>query len=105
MVRAQWHELDGTWGFAYDDTRVGIADGWEQSADSFTRSIRVPFPPEAPASGIDDNNFHPVVWYRREFTEADLLLAGWGSQGDQVLLHFGAVDYRADVWLDGGVPR
>ncbi len=101
LVRPQWRELDGTWGFAYDDARVGIPEGWERSPDRFTRSIRVPFPPESAASGIGDNTFHPVVWYRREFTQADLRLAGWGAQGDQVLLHFGAVDYRSDVWLDG----
>ncbi len=101
LVRPRWRELDGDWGFAYDDTRTGITDGWERSAEPFTRSIRVPFPPESPASGIGDNNFHPVVWYRREFTETDLRLAGWGTQGDRVLLHFGAVDYRSDVWLNG----
>jgi beta-galactosidase/beta-glucuronidase len=101
MVRALWHELDGDWGFAYDDGRVGITDGWDGATDPFTRSIQVPFPPESAASGIGDNSFHPVVWYRREFTEADLRLAGWGSQGENVLLHFGAVDYRADVWLNG----
>lgn len=101
LVRTQWHELDGEWGFSYDDARVGLTEGWERSDRAFTRSIAVPFPPESPASGIGDNRFHPVVWYRREFTSADLRLAGWGAQGERVLLHFGAVDYRADVWLDG----
>jgi beta-galactosidase/beta-glucuronidase len=101
MVRASWRQLDGLWDFAYDDSREGVAAGWRVDETPFTESIRVPFPPESAASGIGDNSFHPVVWYRREVTESDLRMAGWGSQGDQALLHFGAVDYRADVWLDG----
>ncbi|TFC90059.1 glycoside hydrolase family 2 protein [Cryobacterium sp. TMT4-31] len=101
LVRNSWRELDGSWGFAHDDGREGILAHWEASALPFDRSIRIPFPPESQASGIGDNGFHPVVWYRREVTEADVRLAGYDIQGDQMLLHFGAVDYRADVWLDG----
>lgn len=88
----------------------------------------MPFPPESPASGVGETGFLPEVWYRRTIDAADLRRAWFatdgaagspdggpadgpdggpadgpdgGAQGDRVLLHFGAVDYRATVWLDG----
>lgn len=100
LVRPDWCDLGGRWGFAYDDDRVGTDDGWARGA-AFERTITVPFPPESKASGVGDTGFHPVVWYRRDLGEAELEQAGRGRQGHRVLLHFGAVDYRADVWLDG----
>ena len=65
------------------------------------RTITVPFPPESELSGIGDTGYHPVVWYSRMLTADDLARAGLPAQGDRVLLHFGAVDYRASVWIDG----
>ena len=100
LVRAAWLDLGGRWEFGYDDEDTGVDDRWADGHD-LDREILVPFPPESPASGIGDPGFHPVVWYRRRITRADLERAGLGVQGDRVLLHFGAVDYRADVWLDG----
>lgn len=61
----------------------------------FATAITVPFPPESHASGIGDNGMHPVVWYRRVITVEDSLRSG------RLLLHFGAVDYRARVWVNG----
>jgi beta-galactosidase/beta-glucuronidase len=59
----------------------------------------VPYPPESPASGVGVTQFHPVVWYRRTLSTAEMLPAGLGDR--RLLLHFGAVDYRATVWLNG----
>jgi beta-galactosidase/beta-glucuronidase len=101
LLRDRWVELSGTWMFASDDQNVGIAQRWFDSAAPFDREIRVPFPPESSASGIGDPGFHPVVWYRRDLFRSDLLDAGLGIQGGRVILHFAAVDYRADVWLAG----
>ncbi len=100
LVRGAWLDLSGRWEFRYDDADDGIDRSWAVRHD-FDREIVVPFPPESPASGVGDPGFHPVVWYRRRITAADLVRAGRGAQGDRVLVHFGAVDYRADVWLDG----
>ena len=97
LVRAGWTSLDGPWAFAYDDTDVGLAEHWERST-GFDRQIVVPFPPEAPASGIGDTGAHPVCWYHRELGQADLSAAG---EAGRHLLHFGAVDYEATVWVDG----
>lgn len=101
LVRRAWADLAGSWQFAFDDAGVGATEGWYGPCDAFSRRIEVPFPPESAASGIADTGFHPVVWYRRTLTSELLEQAGLGTQGDRVVLHFGAVDYRADVWLDG----
>jgi len=93
-TRPQWRDLGGPWGFAFDDSGVGLIDQWERREDVFDRVIEVPFPFESPASGINDTGFHPVVWYRRTF-EVSV------RPGHRLLLHFGAVDYRAHVWVNG----
>jgi beta-galactosidase/beta-glucuronidase len=101
MMREQWTSLVGTWAFAHDDADVGLAARWFEPAagEPFSTRIEVPFPPESPASGIGARGFHPVVWYRRSLTQEDLALGA--DDGARVLVHFGAVDYRAQVWFDG----
>jgi beta-galactosidase/beta-glucuronidase len=95
LTRPRWTDLGGQWQFAYDDNNRGIAEHWIDHPDKFDRTITVPFPPESQASGIGDTAFHPVVWYRRTFT-----VPAEDQQG-RMLLHFGAVDYRAHVWVNG----
>jgi len=104
MVREAWTSLDGTWGFAHDDADEGIDSRWFSAADTvattvFSQRIEVPYPPESPASGIGARGFHPVVWYRKTVTAA--VLAPTGTAGRRILIHFGAVDFRATVWFDG----
>jgi beta-galactosidase/beta-glucuronidase len=62
---------------------------------AYSKKIVVPFAFETKRSGIGDTSFHPWVWYRRAVTAP----AAW--RGKRVLLHFGAVDYRAMVWVNG----
>jgi beta-galactosidase/beta-glucuronidase len=96
LTRARWVDLGGTWDFAHDDDGVGVDAGWPSGSDVFSAQIEVPYPPESPLSGVGDRSFHPVVWYRRTFS--------WPANGtERLLLHFGAVDYRATVWLNGVV--
>ncbi|WP_022872185.1 glycoside hydrolase family 2 protein [Nesterenkonia alba] len=101
LVRPAYQDLDRDCGFAYDDDQLGLTEGWQHRDDIFTRTIQLPFAPESPASGIGETGYHPVVWYRLPLTPADLTTAGWQEQGDRLLLHFGAVDYMADVWVNG----
>lgn len=102
MCRPQWTGLDGTWGFAHDDLDEGEDARWfsRTAGDRFGRSIEVPYPPESPASGIGERGFHPIVWYRRIVAHQTVLPAGT-EPGSRVLIHLGAVDYRARVWCDG----
>ena len=95
LTRDRWTDLCGPWRFAFDDADTGVAQGWFGREDAFDRTIVVPFPPESPASGIGDSAPHPVVWYRRTFVVAE------ADREGGLLLHFGAVDYRATVWLNG----
>ena len=112
LLRRHWADLCGPWDFAPDPDDAGLDAGWWAGGDGseaggsapaapFDRVIRVPFPPESPASGIGDRAPQRVVWYRRRITGADLDAAGLDLQGDRLVLHLGAVDHTADVWLDG----
>jgi hypothetical protein len=95
LRRGRWTDLCGPWGFAFDDDDRGLAERWFDEAAPFDREIVVPFPPESRLSGVHDTGFHPVVWYRREIRleEAD--------RANRLRLHFGAVDYKATVWVNG----
>jgi len=86
--REQWLNLNGRWEFAFDDNDTGVPA-------QFPKTITVPFCFESSKSGIGDTSFHPVVWYRRKID----IPRDWA--GRHVLLHFGAVDYRASVWVNG----
>ncbi|WP_375386130.1 glycoside hydrolase family 2 protein [uncultured Microbacterium sp.] len=98
-MRAHWLDISGPWGFAFDDDGVGLRDRWYTCA-GFDRTIQVPFPPESPASGVHDPGFHSVLWYHRRVSTSDIAEAGHGD-GRRLMLHFGAVDYRAVVWVNG----
>src|SRR5438270_8184708 len=89
--RAAWQSLDGEWEFAFDaDAR------WRTPGDArFDRTIRVPFAPETEASGVRENGFFRACWYRRTFRAPPL------RDGERLLLHFGAVDHTATVWVNG----
>jgi beta-galactosidase/beta-glucuronidase len=93
--REQWMTLNGPWEFEFDDNDVGLTENWGAGARKFSRTILVPFCFESRRSGIGDPSFHPQVWYRRSFA----VPPQW--KGRTVLLHFGAVDYEARVWLNG----
>jgi beta-galactosidase/beta-glucuronidase len=93
--REQWMTLNGRWEFEFDDSDSGLKENWSTGGRKFTRNILVPFCFESRMSGIGDTSFHPQVWYRRGFS----VPPAW--KGRRVLLHFGAVDYEARVWLNG----
>jgi hypothetical protein len=95
MVRKQWQNLNGLWQFAVakdkDEAPVG------RKLDD---QILVPFPVESALSGVMKHAER--AWYRRTFT----IPKDW--KGQRVLLHFGAVDWEAKVWVNGkelGVHR
>ncbi|HEY1214899.1 MAG TPA: beta galactosidase jelly roll domain-containing protein, partial [Bryobacteraceae bacterium] len=95
FMRSSWMSLNGEWDFAFDDQNQGLTQRWNASPLPNPRKIVVPYCFESRLSGIGDTSFHPVFWYRRGFSVPKT----W--TGKHVLLHFGAVDYRASVWLHG----
>ncbi len=90
LVREHWQSLNGLWKFAFDNDNL-----YHHPADpiNWSNQIRVPYPPESETSGIGDRGFHRACWYERDFD----IKAG----GERVMLHFGAVDYSARVWVNG----
>ncbi len=96
LVRDAWTDLNGLWEFSYDDNDEGERERWYRpGSPTFAREILVPFPPESSASGVGDTGPHSVVWYRRGFVAPEV------GTSQRVILHFGAVDYRANVWVNG----
>ena len=88
MVRAEWQNLNGLWNYAIRPAGElpGTWDG----------EILVPFAAESSLSGVGRRvGAEQELWYERTFT----IPAKWS--GRRVLLHFGAVDWRADVWVNG----
>jgi beta-galactosidase/beta-glucuronidase len=92
--RGDWLNLNGDWRFDFDDADKGFKEGWYNQHD-YSRQIAVPYAFQTKLSGIHDTDLHDVVWYERDFD----VPSSWA--GKQVLLQFGAVDYRAWVWVNG----
>jgi beta-galactosidase/beta-glucuronidase len=94
FVRKEWLNLNGEWEFAFDDANKGRDMGWHFGL-GLEKRIVVPFPYQSEASGINDKSIHENVWYARNFE----IPHEW--RGQNVLLHFGAVDYRSILWING----
>lgn len=94
FVRTDWINLNGLWSFDFDFGKSGYARGLQFSC-GFDREIVVPFCPESILSGIAYTDFMESIWYHRLLT----IPQHWS--GKQVLLHFGAVDFETDIYLDG----
>lgn len=90
LRRPEWTSLNGPWQFALDAEAVHQAP----RTVPFDSTIEVPFSPETRRSGIADTGLYKACWYRREVELAPI------AATERVLLHFGAVDYEATVWVD-----
>lgn len=89
LVRPAWQNLNGHWNYA-----IRPADA--PQPELFDGKILVPYPVESSLSGVQRRLAeNEVLWYERRFT----VPAEW-RQG-ALLLHFGAVDWEADVYLNG----
>lgn len=96
--RREWLNLNGQWDFCFDDEDCGISQAWYLGAADFGQKICVPFVYQSNASLIGDSTPHDIVWYKRTFSVSP-------EEGQQVILHFGAVDYMADVYVNGNHVR
>ena len=93
--RRDWMNLNGKWSFKIDKSKSGLAKKYYQPQTKFDRTINVPFCPESVLSGIEYMDFMDAVWYSREFTIPEKY------SGLRAILHFGAVDYKATVYING----
>jgi len=94
MVREQWMNLNGEWQFEIDHGNSGKERKLFES-DKLDGKIIVPFCPESKLSGVENKDFMAAVWYKREISVPD----EWNSK--RVLIHFGASDYKTEVWING----
>ena len=94
FVREQWQNLNGAWDFAFDDANRGEALRWYRDFPAQRRQIQVPFTYETKSSGIQDESYHPYLWYRRELT-------AHVPAGNRMILHFEGSDYLTKVWVNG----
>jgi beta-galactosidase/beta-glucuronidase len=78
--RSSWVNLNGEWEFG------------ARESETFDRRILVPFSAQSELSGLNARDPGDVVWYRRRFD---------APASAQLIVHFGAVDYRATVWVNG----
>lgn len=93
FVRPCWQNLNGEWEFAFDDENIGLIKKWYQRGEKLEQSIVVPFVYQAELSGIQAKEPHDIVWYKRDFQV--------NQEERHVILHFGAVDYEAQVFING----
>ena len=96
LERKNWLNLNGTWQFEIDNSRVGVDRGYEKR-DDFKGKILVPFCPESPLSGVGHRDFIFGCWYRRTFTLPK------SFAGNRTLLHFGACYYAARIYVNGAL--
>ena len=88
MSRDAWQNLNGLWDYALKPAGSNIPA-------SFDGKILVPYPVESSLSGVMKTvGEKQELWYHRSFT----VPSGWN--GKDVMLHFGAVDWKADVWVN-----
>ena len=95
FVRKDWMNLNGIWKYAFDFGLSGEERKWYEDVSEFKGDINVPFCPESELSGVKYVDFINGIWYTRTFK----IPKEW--KGDRVFIHFGAVDYKAVIYING----
>jgi beta-galactosidase/beta-glucuronidase len=90
LRRAEWFSLNGHWDFQMD----ADAELAQPGQLTWPSTILVPFSPETERSGVADTGLYRACWYRRRFAAPNC------DAEQRLILHFGAVDYHATVWLN-----
>jgi hypothetical protein len=90
LRRKNWMSLNGWWDFSIDKQA-----NFKMSTVPWDAKILIPFSPETKKSAIHNTGYYKACWYRRDFTIGSL------KEHERVILHFGAVDHRATVWING----
>lgn len=94
MERAAWLNLNGEWNFKFDDQNEGLIEKWYLET-TYDQKIIVPYTYQCEMSSVNIQAVHDVIWYQRSFDIPKEM------QGKTILLNFGAVDYKADIWING----
>lgn len=94
FVRNDWVNLNGEWTYEFDFGKSGTHRNL-QNSNCLKDRIQVPFCPESKLSGVEYTDFINCMWYQRMIDIPE----NW--TGKNIYLHFGAVDYYAEIYLDG----
>lgn len=92
--RNAWINLNGEWTYSFDFGGSGLEREWFKST-GFDQKITVPFCPESKLSGVEYKDFINHMWYHRTIS----IPQDWANK--QVLLNFGAVYYKSEIYIDG----
>ncbi len=92
--REAWLNLNGIWTYQFDFGLSGT-DRKLFNSRGFSHDILIPFCPESTLSGVAYHDFIPAIWYHRTIC----IPRKW--DGKRVFLHFGAVDFECEVYVDG----
>lgn len=97
LTRPRWQSLNGRWGFEglADDTGASAVQTPPAADVRLPDSIVVPYPMESELSGVQQH--YDYSFYRRTFSVPQ----SWRTNGQRVILNFGAVNYQATVWVNG----
>ena len=88
IERDKWSNLNGYWEYT-------ITESSQIQPTEFSGKIRVPFAIESQLSGVEKRlDADKALWYKRDFK----IPSQWKDQN--IILHFGAVDWQADVWVN-----
>ena len=91
-----WLNLNGEWDFAFDDGDAGRKERWYDGGHPLPMKITVPFAYQTRMSGIGPTDeIHPVLWYGRKVRIPEEM------RGKRIWLCFGAVDFAAEVYVNG----
>lgn len=94
--RTDWINLNGEWSYTFDFSGSGMEKNYVSST-GFDGKIIVPFAPQSELSGVGFKDFINEMWYQRAIS----IPQDW--DGKRVILHFGAVDYVASIYVDGKI--
>lgn len=90
LKRAEWQNLNGLWQYAITDAST------EAIPTSFDGKILVPYPVESALSGVGKTvGEDHALWYNTSINQKRI------KGKDRLILHFGAVDWRTDVYING----
>lgn len=92
--RKDWVNLNGDWTYAFDFVGSGMEKKFHESR-GFDGHITVPFCPESKLSGVGYTDFIRHIWYQRPLS----MPQAWA--GKNIMLHFGAVYYTSEIFIDG----
>jgi len=95
FIRTDYIDLNGYWSFDFDDSGKIYNTFLKENSLDLSEKIKVPFLYQSPESGINDAAVHENVVYSRIFR------IGPEKADKTMLLHFGAVDHSATVYLNG----